>query len=102
MCRVSLGLPPAAFAAAIPNNWGREVGELVTAMWRDQAAMVSTISAAQLLHFQSDAFINHSHSDLSSIRLEGSILMARQAVLAIQLSARKLTIAIFSDDRLPC
>jgi hypothetical protein len=34
------GLPPCAFAAAVPNNWTRQLGELADAVWRDQAAMV--------------------------------------------------------------
>ncbi|KAF6256263.1 hypothetical protein COO60DRAFT_131296 [Scenedesmus sp. NREL 46B-D3] len=33
------GLPPCAFAAAVPNSWQRSVRELSEAVWRDQAAM---------------------------------------------------------------
>ncbi|WIA09652.1 hypothetical protein OEZ85_009039 [Tetradesmus obliquus] len=35
------GLPPCAFAAAVPNNWQRNVKELSEAVWRDHAAMMA-------------------------------------------------------------
>jgi len=36
------GLPPCVFAALVPNNASRTVSELLDAVWRDHAAMVST------------------------------------------------------------
>jgi hypothetical protein len=30
------GLPPTVFAAAVPNNYGREVGDVVESCWKDQ------------------------------------------------------------------
>eukprot|EP00877_Chromochloris_zofingiensis_P001393 jgi/Chrzof1/11254/Cz05g29170.t1 len=38
-CR-DAGLPPCVFAAAVPNNWSRNVKELTEAVWRDHSAMV--------------------------------------------------------------
>lgn len=35
------GLPPCAFAAAVPNNYQRTVGDLAESVWRDQAALVA-------------------------------------------------------------
>jgi hypothetical protein len=35
------GLPPCVFAALVPNSAERRVGELLEAVWRDHAAMVS-------------------------------------------------------------
>lgn len=48
-CR-DAGLPPCVFAGLVPNNADRTVAELLDAVWRDHAAMVSKIhSTAALL-----------------------------------------------------
>lgn len=41
------GLPPCAFAAAVPNNWERLVSDLVQSVWKDHQAMVREADQAQ-------------------------------------------------------
>lgn len=42
------GLPPTVFAAAVPNNYGRAIGDVVESCWKDQIAMQQRAAAGKL------------------------------------------------------